>query len=182
LNCRAEDSAISADPEDSPKGSPEGRITAADLRNPFVLLATGLGSGLAPRAPGTVGSLLALPIWWLLIAELPLPYQLGFAVVITLLSIWIVDRACRAAGVGDASALVLDELVGQWVALVAAPKTLLWVAVGFVLFRTFDIMKPWPVSWADRRVSGGLGVVLDDVLAGVLAAVVLQLSVALIPE
>ena len=98
-----------------------------------------------------------------------------------MISIWVVDRACRAAGVGDASAFVLDEFVGQWVALVAAPKSLLVVGIGFALFRAFDIAKPWPVSWADRRLSGGLGVVLDDVLAGVLAAVVLQLSVALIP-
>jgi phosphatidylglycerophosphatase A len=170
--CKAGDSAISADGK--------GRIAATDLKNPFVLLATGFGSGLAPKAPGTVGSLLALPIWWFLIADLPLPYQLGFVVGVTLLAVWVVDRACRAAGVGDASAFVLDEFVGQWAALVATPKSLLWVGVGFLLFRAFDIMKPWPVSWADRRVPGGLGVVLDDVLAGVLAAVVLQLSVALI--
>jgi phosphatidylglycerophosphatase A len=78
--------------------------------------------------------------------------------------------------VGDASAFVLDEFVGQWVALLAAPKSLLAVVVGFALFRAFDVVKPWPVSWADRRLRGGLGVVVDDVLAGVLAAVVLQLS------
>jgi phosphatidylglycerophosphatase A len=168
-----EDSAISVEPN--------GRIVAADLKNPFVLLATGLGSGLAPAAPGTVGSLLALPIWWFLLADLPLVYQLAFVVCITLFAMWVVERACRAAGVGDASAFVLDEYVGQWVALVAAPKTFIAVCCAFVLFRAFDIAKPWPVSWADRRLSGGLGVVLDDVLAGVLAAVVLQLSVALIP-
>ena len=165
----AEDSAISAEPK--------GRIVAADLANPFVLLATGLGSGLAPFAPGTVGSLLALPIWWFVLADLSVPVQIASVACIVLISIWVVDRACRAAGVGDASAFVLDEFVGQWVALVAAPKSLLAVAVGFVLFRAFDIAKPWPVSWADRRLSGGLGVVIDDVLAGVLAAVVLQLSV-----
>ena len=88
-----------------------------------MLLATGFGSGLAPKAPGTVGSLLALPIWWFLIADLPLPYQLGFVVGVTLLAVWVVDRACRAAGVGDASAFVLDEFVGQWAALVATPKS-----------------------------------------------------------
>jgi phosphatidylglycerophosphatase A len=185
LNCRAEDSAISADPKDSPKdspeGSPKGGIATADLKNPFVLLATGLGSGLAPKAPGTVGSLLALPIWWFLLADLPLVHQLAFVVIATVIAVWVVDRACRAAGVGDASAFVLDEFVGQWVALVAAPKSLLWAGVGFALFRAFDIAKPWPVSWADRSLAGGLGVVLDDVFAGVLAAVVLHLSVAAIP-
>jgi phosphatidylglycerophosphatase A len=142
-----------------------------------VLLATGLGSGLAPVAPGTVGSLLALPIWWFVLADLSVPVQIASVACVVLISIWVVDRACRAAGVGDASAFVLDEFAGQWVALVAAPKSLLALAVGFVLFRAFDIAKPWPVSWADRRLSGGLGVVVDDVLAGILAAVVLQLSV-----
>ena len=139
-----------------------------------------MGSGLAPFAPGTVGSLLALPIWWWCLADLSLPQQLLFVVVVSLVSIWVVDRACRAAGVGDASAFVLDEFVGQWVALLAAPKSALVVGVGFVLFRTFDIGKPWPVSWADRELKGGLGVMADDLLAGVLAAVVLQLSVRLI--
>jgi len=167
-----EDSVISAEPK--------GAIVAADLKNPFVLLATGFGSGLAPIAPGTVGSLLALPIWWYFLADLSFTAQLLFVVGISLLSMWIVDRACRAAGVGDASAFVLDEYVGQWVALVAAPKSLLVIGIGFLLFRAFDIAKPWPVSWADRRISGGLGVVLDDVIAGVLAAFVLQLSVRLI--
>ena len=141
-----------------------------------MLLATGLGSGLAPIAPGTVGSLLALPIWWFLFADLPVGAQLALVAGVTLVSIWVVDRACRAANVGDASAFVLDEFVGQWVALIAAPKSLLPVVVGFALFRAFDVVKPWPVSWADRRLRGGLGVVVDDVLAGVLAALVLQLS------
>lgn len=141
-----------------------------------MLLATGLGSGLAPVAPGTVGSLLALPIWWFVFADLPLPVQLALLVGITLVSIWVVDRACRAAKVGDASAFVLDEFVGQWIALIAAPKSWLSLVIGFALFRAFDVVKPWPVSWADRRLRGGLGVVVDDVLAGVLAAVVLQLS------
>ncbi len=149
----------------------------SDLKNPSVLFATGLGSGLAPVAPGTVGSLLALPIWWFLLAHLSLPVQLGIVVGITIVSIWVVDRACRAAGVGDAPAFVLDEFVGQWIALVTAPKSLLGVGAGFLLFRLFDIVKPWPVSWADRRLTGGLGVVLDDVLAGVLAALVLWLSI-----
>ena len=167
-SCRNEASAISAEPK--------GRIVARDLKNPFVLLAAGLGSGLAPVAPGTVGSLLALPIWWFVFADLPVAAQLALVAGITLVSIWVVDRACRAANVGDASAFVLDEFVGQWVALIAAPKSLLAVVVGFALFRAFDVVKPWPVSWADRRLRGGLGVVVDDVLAGVLAAVVLQLS------
>jgi phosphatidylglycerophosphatase A len=156
-------------------------LRAADLRNPWILLAAGFGSGLAPVAPGTAGSLLALPLWWFLLADLsPLQQAICIAAAV-LVSMWIVDRACRAAGVGDASQIVLDEIVGQWIALLAAPKSLWVVAVGFGLFRFFDIVKPPPVSWADRRLRGGLGVVLDDVLAGVLAAAVLHLSLRLIP-
>ncbi len=139
-----------------------------------------MGSGLAPVAPGTVGSLLALPIWWWCFADLSLGQQAMIVGAIALISIWVVDRACRAARVGDASAFVLDEFVGQWVTLLAAPKSLLVVGIGFALFRAFDIGKPWPVSWADRRLTGGLGVMADDLLAGLLAAVVLQLSVRLI--
>lgn len=142
-----------------------------------MLLATGLGSGFAPIAPGTVGSVLALPIWWFCVAPLPLWGQLSFVVAATLLAIWIVERACRATGVGDASQIVLDEFVGQWAALVAAPKSVLALVLGLLLFRLFDIAKPWPVSWADRQLRGGLGVVMDDLFAGVLAALVLQLSV-----
>ncbi len=156
-------------------------MRAADLRNPFVFLAVGCGSGLTPVAPGTAGSLLALPLWWFLLADLPLWQQALCITIAVLLAIWIVDRACRATGVGDASQIVLDEVVGQWLALLAAPKSLVAVALGFGLFRFFDIVKPPPVSWADRRLRGGLGVVLDDVLAGVLAAAVLHLSLRLIP-
>jgi phosphatidylglycerophosphatase A len=152
-----------------------------DLKNPFVFFATGFGSGFAPVAPGTVGSLVALPIWWYLIAELPLLQQLLVVGLAAVVSIWIVDRACRATGVGDASQIVLDEIVGQWLTLVAAPKSFVVVALGFGLFRLFDIAKPPPVSWADRQLRGGLGVVMDDLFAGVLAALVLHLSVAFIP-
>jgi phosphatidylglycerophosphatase A len=132
-------------------------------------------------APGTVGSLVALPIWWYLIAELLVWQQLVAVGAAAVLSIWIVARACRATGVGDASQIVLDEVVGQWVALIAAPKSLVAVALGFVLFRIFDIAKPPPVSWADRELRGGVGVVMDDLFAGVLAALVLHLSVRFIP-
>ena len=171
--CRTEVSAISADGK--------GVLHPRALNNPFVLLATGLGSGFAPVAPGTVGSLLALPVWWFWLVDLPVWQQLAFVIATAAVSIWIVSRACRATGVGDASQIVLDEFVGQWTALLAAPKSTLALALGFLLFRLFDIAKPWPVSWADRELRGGLGVVADDVLAGVLAAVVLQLSVRYIP-
>jgi phosphatidylglycerophosphatase A len=153
------------------------RLDVRSLSQPTVLLATGCGVGLVPVAPGTVGSLAALPLWWWLLADLPLLAAVGVLVALALLGVWIIDRACRKTGVGDAGAIVLDELVGQWIALLAAPKTLLGVAAAFVLFRLFDIAKPWPVSWADRSLDGGLGIMLDDVLAGVMAGTVVWLAV-----
>jgi phosphatidylglycerophosphatase A len=161
----------------------KGRLSGAALRHPEVLLATGFGVGLVPVAPGTVGSIVALPVWWWLLADLDLAVVCAVLAVLIVLGSWIIDRACRKTGVGDAGAIVLDEFVGVWIALIAAPKTLLGVAAGFALFRLFDIAKPWPVSWADRDVRGGFGVMLDDVVAGVLAASVLWLAVlALGPE
>lgn len=151
-------------------------LHARQLKNPFVLLATACGCGMAPVAPGTVGSLVALPIWWLTLAQLSLPLQLVCTVAAAALAIFIVERACRVTAVGDAPQIVLDEVVGQWVALIAAPRSLWALLAGFALFRLFDIAKPPPIRWVDRRVEGGLGVVADDLLAGVLAACVLQLS------
>jgi phosphatidylglycerophosphatase A len=161
----------------------KGRLSGAALRHPEVLLATGFGVGLVPVAPGTVGSIVALPVWWWLLADLDLAVVCAVLAVLIGFGSWIIDRACRKTGVGDAGAIVLDEFVGVWIALIAAPKTLLGVAAGFALFRLFDIAKPWPVSWADREVRGGFGVMLDDVVAGVLAASVLWLAVLVLgPE
>ena len=161
----------------------KGRLTRETLTHPEVLLATGFGVGLVPVAPGTVGSIVALPVWWWLLADLSFAVNCGVLMALIGLGSWIIDRACRKTGVGDAGAIVLDEFVGVWIALIAAPKTLIGLAAGFALFRLFDIAKPWPVSWADREIRGGFGVMLDDVIAGVLAAFVLWLAVlALGPE
>lgn len=145
------------------------------LRSPAGWIALGFGSGLAPRAPGTVASLCAV-LPWLALRQLHWPVYLLVLVLAFALGIWACDRAGRAIGVSDHGALVWDEYVGQWLAwlpLLAAPWP--WVLAGFVLFRCFDIVKPWPIGWADRRFKGGLGVMLDDVLAGAAAALVLAL-------
>lgn len=155
----------------------KGRLTSAALIHPEVLLATGFGVGLVPVAPGTVGTIVALPVWWWVLADLDLLVLGAVLVLLIGFGSWIIDRACRKTGVGDAGAIVLDEFVGVWIALMAAPKTLPGLVAGFALFRLFDIAKPWPVSWADRAVRGGFGVMLDDVIAGVLAAFVLWLAV-----
>ncbi|MBB3167048.1 phosphatidylglycerophosphatase A family protein [Simiduia aestuariiviva] len=144
------------------------------VADPRLFLALGLGSGLAPKAPGTFGTLAALPLAWLLLTYLPL---WGFAVAIllaALVGVYLCGYAGRVMGVSDHGAIVWDEFVGLWIALLWVPMTWPWWLYGFVLFRLFDIWKPWPIGWVDRRVKGGLGVMLDDVLAGLMALAVLQ--------
>lgn len=150
-------------------------FTPAHLKDPCVLIATGLGSGLLPRAPGTWGSLLAAIAWWGL-AGLSLPIQISITVVCFLLGCWSVQKVVDRFEVGDAGEIVIDEVAGMWLTLWMVPAGW-WVVVGFVFFRIFDILKPWPVSWLDRHVHGGLGVMADDIAAAVYAAIVLQFSI-----
>lgn len=141
-------------------------------------IACGFGSGLAPVAQGTFGSLAAL-LPWLLLRHLSLPLYglvivLGFA-----LGVWACNVAGRALGVDDHRSIVWDEFIGQWIALIPALLAPWWgVIAGFALFRLFDVWKPWPIGWLDRRLKGGLGVMVDDVVAGVFAAIVLGLALA----
>jgi phosphatidylglycerophosphatase A len=150
-----------------------------DLRNPVHLLAFGLGSGLAPKAPGTCGTLAAVP-FFLLLQLLPLGIYLPVILLAFVLGIYLCDRTSKDLGVHDHPGIVWDEFVGFWVTMVAAPVGWGWVIVGFILFRLFDICKPWPISWVDRQVSGGIGIMLDDLLAGGCAWLALQLLVLLI--
>lgn len=150
----------------------------AILSGPAGWIASGFGSGLSPYAPGTAGSLAAL-VPWLALRELSLPaYALALALAFAL-GVWASNRVVATLRIEDPGVIVWDEFVGQWIALVPLlvwPAGWPWIAVAFVLFRVFDVCKPWPVSWADRRVGGGLGVMLDDVLAGVYAALVLAFA------
>ena len=147
---------------------------ATVLTSPVHFLAFGLGSGLAPKAPGTFGTLAAVPFYWLL-AMLPL-WAYGLAVVIAAIAgVWICGESSRRLGVHDHGGIVWDEFVGLWITLFAAPQGWLWLIVGFALFRLFDIWKPWPIRMADRQVSGGFGIMLDDILAGLYALASLQL-------
>ncbi|HEX7113173.1 MAG TPA: phosphatidylglycerophosphatase A [Mizugakiibacter sp.] len=145
------------------------------LAHPAGWIAAGFGSGLAPVAQGTAGSLAALLPWWFLLRELPWPLYAGVLALAFALGVWACGVAGARLGVDDHRALVWDEFVGQWLALIAAPAGLAWMLAGFALFRLFDVWKPWPIRWFDRRVKGGLGVMLDDLLAGAAAALVLQL-------
>lgn len=145
------------------------------LRHPFGFLALGFGSGLAPRAPGTAGTLAAIPLY-LFLQDLPLVIYLPVVAVLVLAGIAICSHAARRLGVHDHPAIVWDEIAGYLVTMIHAPRGWEWVAAGFVLFRLFDIAKPWPIRWFDRHVHGGLGIMLDDLVAGVFAALGLQLA------
>lgn len=130
--------------------------------HPAHFLALGFGSGLSPRAPGTAGTLAAFPLYWLM-QDSPLywPWVLFFA----LLGVWVCEVTGRALGVSDHGGIVWDEIVAFLLVLPFAPVSVLGYAAAFALFRLFDIWKPFPIGWADARVKGGLGVMLDDLLA-----------------
>lgn len=150
------------------------------LRDPAVLLATVFGIGRLPKAPGTWGSLAALPFgWWIASLGGPLALAIAAAAVFAV-GIWACAGYERATGTHDSGDCVIDEVAGQWIVLLVTPLDPLFYAGAFVLFRVFDILKPWPTGWADKNVHGGLGVMLDDVLAGLQGAVVMTLAVAVL--
>lgn len=146
--------------------------------HPAALIATGFGSGLLPWAPGTWGSLAALPPAWLIAHFLGPRALVAAAAVVFLLGWWAAARVQRASGIEDEGSIVIDEVAGQWLTLAVAPPDPLAYAAGFLLFRLFDITKPWPARWADRRIAGGLGVMADDVIAGIYAAIALFVILA----
>lgn len=137
------------------------------------LAAFGFGAGLAPRAPGTFGTLIAVPVY-LAARELNLVAYLAAAAVLFMIGVWLCGRTARALHAPDHPAIVFDEIVGFLITMIAAPAGWPWVIAGFVLFRFFDIVKPPPIGMLDRKVHGGFGIMLDDAVAGALAAVVLQ--------
>jgi phosphatidylglycerophosphatase A len=148
------------------------------LATPAGWLACGFGSGLAPVAQGTFGSLAAL-LPWLLLRSLPVQLYVFAIAVGFVIGVWACGVAGRLIGVDDHRSIVWDEFVGLWIALIPAVTGPWWtVVVGFALFRLFDVWKPWPIRWLDRRLKGGVGVMVDDVVAGVFAAVLLACLMA----
>ena len=141
--------------------------------NPIHFLAFGFGSGAAPVAPGTFGTLAAMLLYWLSPPLSPLVYG-ALLVITTVFGIWLCERTSKDLGVHDHGGIVWDEFVGYWITMFMAPAGLGWMLVGFGLFRVFDIAKPWPIKWADEKIEGGLGIMLDDVIAGILACLCLQ--------
>ena len=149
------------------------------FRNPVHLLAFGFGSGLSPKAPGTAGTLVAVlmyvPLAWLD------DWAYGLVVATaTLAGVWICGITARNIGVHDHGGIVWDEFAGYWITMFMAPSGWEWLLVGFIAFRVFDIAKPFPVKWADSKVGGGLGIMLDDVLAGIMAALTIQALAVLV--
>ncbi|MFN2309524.1 MAG: phosphatidylglycerophosphatase A [Gammaproteobacteria bacterium] len=149
-------------------------IPPALLRDPGHFLALGFGSGLAPHAPGTFGTLAAVPVY-LLCATLPLAAYLLLVVATFVLGVYVCGRCARALDAHDHPGIVWDEVVGFLLTMSFAPPGWQWIVAGFLCFRLFDIFKPWPIRVLDRRVPGGLGIMLDDVLAGVFAGVAVEL-------
>lgn len=146
------------------------------LSDPVLFLAFGFGSGLAKKAPGTFGTLAAVPLY-LLFVQLGLGFYSLFTVMITVIGIWICGRAADKLGEHDFGGIVWDEIAGLLITLWLVPFSWMNLLAGFVLFRFFDILKPWPIKWLDQQVQGGLGIMIDDVLAAVFAGGLLWLLV-----
>lgn len=134
--------------------------------HPAHLVAFGFGSGLAPKAPGTVGTLLGWPLFWLIAAAAPdLANRIVLVIAAFLFGVWACARAGRALGVADHGGIVWDEIVAFALVLLFTPAGWPWAVAAFALFRLFDILKPWPIRLADRRLKNGFGVMFDDLLA-----------------
>jgi phosphatidylglycerophosphatase A len=142
------------------------------LGDPVNLLAFGLGTGLSPFAPGTVGSALGLVLAWASL-DLPLVQRIMVAIALILAGIWICGECARRIAHHDHPGIVWDEIAGIYLALLAAPPKMAAWALGFGLFRLFDIWKPWPIRDLDHRLKGGLGIMLDDLVAALYTALIL---------
>lgn len=158
---------------------PSKKIPVVYLRNPLHLLSLGFGSGLAPFAPGTFGTLAALPIY-LVMSSLPLLNYLLVTSLAFAIGVFLCGYTSRALGVHDHSGIVWDEIVGYMITMIAVPVEPVWMLAGFLLFRFFDIVKPWPIRWADQKLTGGFGIMFDDVLAGIFALLGLHLMRAIL--
>lgn len=144
------------------------------LSDPIQFLALGFGSGLLPKAPGTYGTIAAIPIF-IMMSYLTVDLYLAVLVVMAITGIYICGKAASDAGVHDHPAIVWDEIVGYLITMFMVPMTWQSIIVGFILFRVFDIFKPWPISWLDQHCKGGFGIMIDDVLAGIFALICMHI-------
>jgi phosphatidylglycerophosphatase A len=141
--------------------------------HPIYFVAFGFGTGLSPFMPGTCGTLIAIPLYYLIHSLSLLNYSLVLLLAIVI-GIWICDVTERDIGIRDYSGIVWDEICGFALTMLAAPQGWLWIVLGFFLFRLFDILKPWPIAWMDRKLPGGFGIMVDDLMAAVYAWLVLH--------
>ncbi len=149
------------------------RLAKLPLRSPAAVIATWFGAGLLPVVPGTWGSLAALPFAWVIVTWAG-PWALAAAAAgVFAIGCWAAGAYERMSGTHDPGPVVVDEVAAQWLTLLVVPADLLWYLVGFLIFRVTDIVKPWPARTIDRRVTGGIGVMLDDIVAGLYAAAAL---------
>jgi thiamine-monophosphate kinase len=168
-----------APPEGTPGGSqppPEGPTTKpkpTPFSNPIQFLAFGFGSGLAPKAPGTAGTVMAIPLY-LLMSNLSLPLYTAVTLIGCIVGIWICGRASAQLKVHDHPGIVWDEFAGFWITMWALPTCWLSVVLGFAAFRFLDIVKPWPIRYFDKNAGGGFGIMIDDILAGIASCAVVH--------
>ena len=142
------------------------------LTDPVHFLAFGFGTGLAPFAPGTFGSIPGVLLFWVTV-DLGLYVQLGVAAALVAAGIWLCGESARRIGVHDHGGIVWDEIAGMYITLLAVPWTATGVVLAFVLFRVMDIVKPWPIRDLDHRLHGGVGIMLDDLVAALYAGALL---------
>jgi phosphatidylglycerophosphatase A len=157
------------------------RLGWRTLLDPVHFVALGFGAGLAPRAPGTFGTLVAvIPAWWCF--RLSLPWRVAIVLAVIALGVWVCGESARRLGVHDHGGIVFDEIAGLLLTALALPEnTFFWIALAFVLFRIFDIWKPWPIREVDHRLAGGAGIMLDDLIAAVYAALCLTIIKTFLP-
>ena len=144
------------------------------IKRPACFLGLGFGVGLIPFAPGTFGTLIAIPVY-LLMQNLSLIGYLLLTLLALIAGVWLCQQSANYLGKNDPAAVVWDEIAGYLVTMIAAPEGWQWIITGFVLFRFFDIIKPWPISWFDKNLHGGLGIMADDIIAGIFAWLIMQL-------
>jgi len=154
--------------------NPPENLAKTVMTDPVHILAFGFGTGLAPFAPGTFGSLPGILLFWLTM-DFGLYVQLAVALGTALAGIWICGESARRIGVHDHGGIVWDEIVGMYVTLMVAPVSVVGWVLAFVLFRVMDIVKPWPIRDLDHRLGGGVGIMLDDLAAALYAAILLGL-------
>ena len=155
------------------RAKPASPIPQKVWTNPLYFIAFGFGSGAAPVAPGTFGTLMAIP-FYLLLQPVPLIPYVIFVLLFIAFSSWLCSKVSNEIHIHDHPGMCIDEFAGFFVTMINAPAGLGWLILGFLLFRLFDIWKPWPIGWIDEKVHGGFGMILDDVVAGLFACAIIQ--------